>query len=103
MQHLIVVAGLGLEQVEVDPQRDDVHPRRVDQASVDNAIALGGVKETNNLIVQFNDRSSNQEVWQVTLTEIVENTNDSDASRLNDQLTKFLQRALQPIPQSPGQ
>ena len=55
--------------------------RQVDQASVDNAIALGGVKETNNLIVQFNDRVTNQEVWQVTLTEIVENANSSDTSR----------------------
>jgi hypothetical protein len=77
--------------------------RRVDQASVDNAIALGGVKETNNLIVQFNDRVTNQEVWQVTLTEIVENANSSDTSRLDDNLIRSLQRALQPIPQAPRQ
>ena len=77
--------------------------RRVDQASVDNAIALGGVKETNNLIVQFNDRVTNQEVWQVTLTEIVENANSSDTSRLDDNLKRSLQRALQPIPQAPRQ
>jgi len=77
--------------------------RRVDQASVDNAIALGGVKETNNLIVQFNDRSSNQEVWQVTLTEIVENANSKETAHLNDNLTKFLERALQPLPQATRQ
>ncbi len=77
--------------------------RRVDQASVDNAIALGGVKETNNLIVQFNDRVTNQEVWQVTLTEIVENANSNDTSRLDDNLMRSLQRALQPIPQAPRQ
>jgi hypothetical protein len=77
--------------------------RRVDQASVDNAIALGGVKETNNLIVQFNDRATNQEMWQVTLTEIVENANDSDTSRLDDNLRKSLQRALQPVPQAARQ
>lgn len=77
--------------------------RQVDQASVDNAIALGGVKETNNLVVQFNDRVTNQEVWQVTLTEIVENANSNDTSRLDDNLMRSLQRALQPIPQAPRQ
>jgi hypothetical protein len=76
--------------------------RRIDQASVDNAIALGGVKETNNLMVQFNDRLTNADVWHVTLTEIVENVNDRDASRIKDNLTQYLQRALQPIPQAPG-
>jgi hypothetical protein len=74
-------------------------PNQVDQASVDNAIALGGVKETNNIILQFNDRATNQEVWQVTLTKIVENTNSSDTSGLDDNLKTLLERALQPLPQ----
>ncbi len=73
--------------------------RRIDQASVDNAIALGGVKETNDIILQFNDRTSNREVWQATLTSIVENTNRGDTSRLDDNLQKHLARALQPLPQ----
>jgi hypothetical protein len=77
--------------------------RRVDQASVDNAIALGGVKETNNIILQFNDRATNQEVWRVTLTEIVENANSSATARLDDHLTKFLERALQALPQATHQ
>jgi Domain of unknown function (DUF4136) len=76
--------------------------RQVDQASVDNAIALGGVKETNNLIVQFNDRATNQAVWQVTLTEIVENANSSYTARLDDNLQRHLTRALRPLPQAPG-
>jgi hypothetical protein len=76
--------------------------RQVDQASVDNAIALGGVKETNNLIVQFNDRATNQAVWQVTLTEIVENANSSDSALLDDNLQRYLARALRPLPQAPG-
>ncbi len=72
--------------------------RQVDQASVDNAIALGGVKETKNIVLQFRDRGTNREVWQVTMTVIVENTNSSDTSRLDDNLEKFLVRALQPLP-----
>jgi hypothetical protein len=74
--------------------------RRIDQASVDNAIALGGVKETNNIILQLNDRASNKEVWQVTLTKIVENANSTDTTRLDDNLKKFLKRALEPLPQA---
>ena len=75
--------------------------RPVDQASVDNAIALGGVKETNNIVLQFNDRTNNREVWQVTLTSIVENANSNDTSRLDDNLQRYLTRALQPLPQAP--
>lgn len=74
--------------------------RRIDQATVDNAIALGGVKETNNIILQLNDRASNKEVWQVTLTKIVENANSTDTTRLDDNLKKFLKRALEPLPQA---
>ncbi len=72
--------------------------RQVDQASVDNAIALSGVQSTNNLILQFNDRANNREVWQVTLTRIVEDANNVDSSRLDENLKSNLQRALEPLP-----
>jgi hypothetical protein len=72
--------------------------RRTDQAAVDNAIALSGVQSTNNLILQFNDKATNREVWQVTLTRIVEDANDVAASGLDDDLTSSLQRALEPLP-----
>ena len=75
--------------------------RQIDQASVDNAIALGGVKETNNIILQFNDKTSNQEVWHVILTKIVEDANSVDTSRINDNLTQYLKRALKSLPQAP--
>jgi hypothetical protein len=75
--------------------------RQIDQASVDNAIALGGVKETNNIILQFNDKTSNQEVWHVILTKIVEDANNVDTSRINDNLTQYLKRALKSLPQAP--
>ena len=75
--------------------------RQIDQASVDNAIALGGVKETNNIVLQFNDRGDNRAVWQATLTSIVENTNSGDTSQLDTHLQKHLARALQPLPQAP--
>lgn len=104
--HYLYVAGMVQGERSALASNISVYPqimanRRVDQASVDNAIALGGVKETNNIIVQFNDRATNQTVWQVTLSEIVENTNSSDVTRLEDNLETFLARALQPLPQAP--
>jgi hypothetical protein len=72
--------------------------RQVNQATVDNAIALGGVKETNNIILQFNDLASNQEVWQATLTKVVEDANNIDASRLDQNLKDYLARALKNLP-----
>lgn len=72
--------------------------RQVDQASVDNAIALGGVKETNNIILQFNDRLSNKAVWHVTITKIVEDANNIDISGLENNLKGVVARALEPLP-----
>ena len=74
--------------------------RQIDQASVDNAIALGGVKETNNIVLQFNNRTSNEEVWQVTLTKIVENANNVDTSRIDANLAQYLKRAMKSLPQA---
>ena len=77
--------------------------RQVNQASVDNAIALGGVKETDNIVVQFNDRESNRLVWEASMTSIVEDTNSNDTSRLDANLKQFLERAMQPLPQASQQ
>lgn len=74
--------------------------RQIDQASVDNAIALGGVKETNNIVIQFNNKTNNQEIWSVTLTKIIEDANNVDTSRINKNLTQYLQRALKSLPQA---
>lgn len=85
----------------VNPTPSVTPNRQVDQASVDNAIALGGVKETNNVILQFNDKASNREVWQVTLSKIVENANVTDTSRIDNALKKYMERALESVPQAP--
>jgi len=74
--------------------------RQVNQASVDNAIALGGVKETDNIVLQFNDRESNRLVWEASMTSIVEDTNSNDTSRLDANLKRFLERAMQQLPQA---
>lgn len=95
----------GMQQGERSELASNVTPyprvvpnRQMSQAVVDNAIALGGVKQTNNIILQFNDESSNQVVWQATLSRIVEDANNADTTRLDDHLKGFLDRALQPLP-----
>ena len=85
----------------ISPRPSVTPNRQVDQASVDNAIALGGVKETNNIILQFNDRASNKEVWQVTLSKIVEDANSTDTSKIDETLKKYMERALESVPQAP--
>ena len=85
----------------ISPRPSVTPNRQVDQASVDNAIALGGVKETNNIVLQFNDRTSNKEVWQVTLSKIVENANSTDTSTLDATLKKTMERALETVPPAP--
>ena len=95
----------GLRQGERSSLASNITPyptvtpnRQVSQASVDNAIALGGVKATNEIILQFNDRASNREVWRATLSKVVEDANNADATRLDDNLPAYLQRALKPLP-----
>jgi hypothetical protein len=86
------------QATNITPYPRVVPNRRVDGASVDNAIALGGVKETNNIVIQFNDRTSNKAVWQVTMTKFVEDSNQVDNSRLKQNMEKFVERALKPLP-----
>jgi len=95
----------GLQQGERSQLASNITPyaqitpnRQIDQATVDNAIALSGVMETNNITLQINDSASNREVWQATLSKVVEDANNIDATRLDDHLQRFLARALEPIP-----
>lgn len=77
--------------------------RQIDQASVDNAIALGGLKETTNVLLQFNDVASKEEVWQAVMTKIVENANRVDEAALTDTLQGALSRAMRPLPPARAQ
>lgn len=83
----------------------NIHPyptvtpnRQANQAVVDNAYALGGIKETSNIALQFNDANTNQEVWQVIITKIVENVNRVDLDEMKKGLKKGISQALAPLP-----
>lgn len=72
--------------------------RQINQAVVDNAYALGGVKETSNIALQFNDATSKKEVWHVIITKIVENVNEVDIRELRSSLKEGIKQALSTVP-----
>lgn len=72
--------------------------RQIDQAVVDNAYALGGVRETSNIALQFNDATSKKEVWHVILTKIVENVNKVDKKEMRSSLQRGVREALSSLP-----
>lgn len=89
------------EQATTITTYPSVNPnRQLNQAVVDNAYALGGIKETANIALQFNDASSKQEVWQVIITKIVENVNKVDVSEMKESLRDGVRRALGPLPEA---
>ena len=72
--------------------------RNTDQAEADNAYALGGVKETRNLGIQFNDIASNKEVWRVVITKIIDDANATDTSKMDKQVIKAVKNATKTLP-----
>ena len=82
----------------ISPYPSVVANRQIDGASVDNAHALGGVKETSNIAIQFNDTITKQEVWQVIITKFVENVNQIDPQQLDKNLSKGIAKGLDTLP-----
>ena len=96
----------GIRQGEQSAQASNISPypsvtpnRQIDGASVDNAIALGGVKETRSIDLQFNDVASSAEVWRVIMTRMVEDINSIDMPGLSDILNKGVTQALKTLPE----
>ncbi len=76
-----------------------VLPNRLpDGATVDNAHALGGVKTTSNIALQFNDVARREEVWHVIITRIVEDENMRDTARLESIVQRAVRQGLRSLP-----
>lgn len=90
----------GQDASNITPYATVLPNRQVNQAAVDNAIALGGVKETDNIAVQFNDVADNREVWHVIISKIVDNVNTVDTANMQKNLNKSIGEALKNIPQA---
>jgi hypothetical protein len=62
----------------VGPYNTGTINRLPDGASVDNAYALSGVKETGNIMLVFVDKSTAKPIWQVRISSLIQDTNKVD-------------------------
>jgi hypothetical protein len=85
----------------IDPIPSARPNRQINQAMVDNAHALSGVQETNNIALQFNSVETQQEIWRVLITKIVENTNRTDTQAMEKGLSQGIEQGLRPLPDAP--
>ncbi len=74
--------------------------RDMDQASIDNAIALAGVKETSNLGLQFNDVESNLEIWRVLATKVIERIDETYVGAMKKTIGIAVDHMLRPMPEA---
>lgn len=72
--------------------------RNIDQASIDNAYALAGLKETRNIGIQFNDIERREEVWRVLITKMVDDANITEDSRLYKSVTAAVKQGMRSLP-----
>ncbi len=86
----------------IDPIPSARPHRQVNQAMVDNAHALGGLQTTSNIAIQFNDISTQREIWRVVITKIVDNVNEPDPSTVERNLERGISRGLRPLPKAGG-
>ncbi len=93
--------GVPSEQASNISTRPQAINRRPDQATVDNAQALAGVVDTNNLALIFRDRTSGDEVWQVLISKIVEDANFNDTDRARRNVEQAVRKGLRTLPNAP--
>ncbi|MHA7815945.1 MAG: DUF4136 domain-containing protein [Pseudohaliea sp.] len=98
------VAATGLVDGAVSRSADNVSyrpaavpNRNVDQASIDNAYALGAVRETANIAVILFDAATEDAVWNVRISKIIE-----DRNRVNEDLARrAIRQGLRALPEAP--
>ncbi len=93
--------GFASEEATNINTRPQLINRQVDQATIDNAQALSGVRDTENIRLSFNDVETRQEVWSVVITKIVEDANMADTARLRRVVNQAINRGLSTLPAAP--
>jgi hypothetical protein len=88
----------GVEASNLSTHPGVVPNRDIDQASIDNAYALGGLKETRNIGIQFNDVERKQEVWHVIITKLVANANSTTGSSQHSAISSAVNKSMQSLP-----
>lgn len=90
--------ALAEHATNIDPVPRTVINRMPDQASVDNAYALSGVREINTLLLRFEDGADQALVWAVSISKVVEDRNFKNPEKLQRKVEQAIDVALRPLP-----
>lgn len=101
----IYATGLRMGETSREASNISHHPgvipnRNMDQAQIDNAIALGGVKETSNIALQFHDIKQRELIWRVTVTKILERVHNTEDEALAKTLRPAIHHGLSSLPEA---
>jgi hypothetical protein len=95
------VAAAGFNQGQLARNASNITPvptaminRQVNQAEVDNAYALGGVKEMGNIALVFLNNSNKDVLWKVTVSSVVKDANRVDEKAVG----KVMRQSLGTLP-----
>lgn len=72
--------------------------RQVNQAEMDNAYALSGLKEMGNVALVFLDNGSQDLIWKVRVSMVVENANEVDTKAVR----RAMRQGLETLPKAPN-
>ncbi len=89
---------VGSEADNLTTQPGVVPNRTLDQASIDNAYALGALKETRNIGIQFNDVETQKEVWRVTITKLVNDVNATKTPNSHHAINSVIDKSMRVLP-----
>lgn len=81
----------------IDPVPGVIVNRAPDQATIDNAYALSGVRELNSILLNFEEAQNQSLVWSVSMSRIVENLNRDNGAKVRKMLGQSVTRALRPL------
>ena len=96
----MIMGAKSAEATNIQNYPTAIPNRQVNQAVVDNAHALAGVRETSNIGIQLNDVSTNTEVWSVIITKIVEDVNNVDRERLAKNIRQAVGTGMRTLPKA---
>ncbi|WP_439108086.1 DUF4136 domain-containing protein [Congregibacter sp.] len=98
------VAAAGVNEGLLESTSSNVTPyptatigRQIDGASVDNAYALGGAKQTGNLMIVFLDNATTDLLWQVRVSSLIQDANKVDEGAVR----KTIRQGLSTLPEAP--
>ena len=89
---------VGAEADNLSTHPGVVPNRTLDQASIDNAYALGALKETRNIGIQFNDVETKKGVWRVVVTKLVDDVNTTETPNLRSKINSAISKGMRVLP-----